>query len=397
MSTFAEQLSAFRKEKGLTQEQLAQQANVSRTTISRWESGKGLPDIETVKQLSQVLNCNFFAQDEPAKEEPATEEEPAAEETEEQQPPQGRRPGKVWLLAIGMLCLAALCVVLLLRGADQPSDEPEKVQPSAAQTAYAPSARADIVITPSKTVAYLEPFHPESGQNAYGWDVNFTFENRSDVPFTPEKIVGYFYKGDELYSTLTVPYEDFRPRMANDKLLNSNDPLDWSFGTDQLYFTHLTVAIYGVDDHENEIEASVTVQYSQKYADHEKNTVLLKIFPVNSAVTPVVDEAFGSADPRFIYAFSIQNISNQYTYTITEAKLQLEYADGAAPFTMEFDGENIKQMLGNNVFSPGDGNRWMGSEPVYSGFSGVTLTMRGVDQQGAVFTTSGYVNFIYAE
>ncbi|MBQ3156063.1 MAG: helix-turn-helix transcriptional regulator [Clostridia bacterium] len=39
MQTFAEQLNAVRKEHHITQEQLAQELNVSRTTISRWESG----------------------------------------------------------------------------------------------------------------------------------------------------------------------------------------------------------------------------------------------------------------------------------------------------------------------------------------------------------------------
>ena len=39
MQTFAEQLNAVRKERHITQEQLAQEMSVSRTTISRWESG----------------------------------------------------------------------------------------------------------------------------------------------------------------------------------------------------------------------------------------------------------------------------------------------------------------------------------------------------------------------
>lgn len=50
--TFAEELAALRKERHITQEQLANEMNVSRTTISRWEMGKALPDIETVKRLS---------------------------------------------------------------------------------------------------------------------------------------------------------------------------------------------------------------------------------------------------------------------------------------------------------------------------------------------------------
>ena len=39
MQSFAEQLNAVRKQRNITQEQLAERMNVSRTTISRWESG----------------------------------------------------------------------------------------------------------------------------------------------------------------------------------------------------------------------------------------------------------------------------------------------------------------------------------------------------------------------
>ena len=49
MQHFAEQLGAVRKERHITQEQLAQEMNVSRTTISRWEKGIMMPDIDTIK------------------------------------------------------------------------------------------------------------------------------------------------------------------------------------------------------------------------------------------------------------------------------------------------------------------------------------------------------------
>lgn len=60
MTTFAEELHALRKERHITQEQLAKEMNVSRTAISNWENGKALPDIDTIKRLSQVMHYNFF-------------------------------------------------------------------------------------------------------------------------------------------------------------------------------------------------------------------------------------------------------------------------------------------------------------------------------------------------
>jgi len=52
---FNEKLQQLRKEKGLTQEQLAEMLFISRTAISKWESGKGYPNIESLKSISKLF------------------------------------------------------------------------------------------------------------------------------------------------------------------------------------------------------------------------------------------------------------------------------------------------------------------------------------------------------
>lgn len=49
---FNEKLQALRKGRGLTQEELAQALYVSRTAISKWESGRGYPSIDSLKAIS---------------------------------------------------------------------------------------------------------------------------------------------------------------------------------------------------------------------------------------------------------------------------------------------------------------------------------------------------------
>lgn len=49
---FHEKLQELRKNRSLTQEELAEALFVSRTTISKWESGRGYPNIESLKDLS---------------------------------------------------------------------------------------------------------------------------------------------------------------------------------------------------------------------------------------------------------------------------------------------------------------------------------------------------------
>ncbi len=53
---FKEKLQELRKQKGLTQEELAQKLYVSRTAVSKWESGKGYPSIDSLKNLAQFFS-----------------------------------------------------------------------------------------------------------------------------------------------------------------------------------------------------------------------------------------------------------------------------------------------------------------------------------------------------
>jgi transcriptional regulator with XRE-family HTH domain len=57
--TLGEKLKSARKSASLTQEQLAEKLMVSRQAITKWESDKGMPDIENLKQLSKLLNVSI--------------------------------------------------------------------------------------------------------------------------------------------------------------------------------------------------------------------------------------------------------------------------------------------------------------------------------------------------
>ena len=48
-----EKLQELRKQKGLTQEELAESLYVSRTAVSKWESGRGYPNIDSLKAIAK--------------------------------------------------------------------------------------------------------------------------------------------------------------------------------------------------------------------------------------------------------------------------------------------------------------------------------------------------------
>lgn len=56
---FNEKLQLFRKQKGLTQEELAVQLYVSRTAISKWESGRGYPSIDSLRAIAKFYGVTL--------------------------------------------------------------------------------------------------------------------------------------------------------------------------------------------------------------------------------------------------------------------------------------------------------------------------------------------------
>ena len=56
---FNEKLQELRKQKGLTQEELAASLYVSRTAISKWESGRGYPNIESLKAIAKFFSVTL--------------------------------------------------------------------------------------------------------------------------------------------------------------------------------------------------------------------------------------------------------------------------------------------------------------------------------------------------
>ena len=56
---FHEKLQQLRKSRGLTQEELAQELYVSRTAVSKWESGRGYPSIDSLKEISGYFSISI--------------------------------------------------------------------------------------------------------------------------------------------------------------------------------------------------------------------------------------------------------------------------------------------------------------------------------------------------
>ncbi len=56
---FNEKLQELRKGRSMTQEELAEALFVSRTAISKWESGRGYPSIDSLKEISRFFSITI--------------------------------------------------------------------------------------------------------------------------------------------------------------------------------------------------------------------------------------------------------------------------------------------------------------------------------------------------
>lgn len=58
MKTIGEMISSLRKEKGMTQNELAEKMNVTDKAVSKWERDLSCPDINTISKLANILDVS---------------------------------------------------------------------------------------------------------------------------------------------------------------------------------------------------------------------------------------------------------------------------------------------------------------------------------------------------
>ena len=112
---FSENLKAMRKAKGYTQEELAIKLNVTRQTISKWEKGLSVPDVDFLFKIADVLETNMGTllggaiMDEVNKDTVAEQ----LAKISEQLAIKNRRSKRIWKI-VGIVLLTILALNLLL-------------------------------------------------------------------------------------------------------------------------------------------------------------------------------------------------------------------------------------------------------------------------------------------
>ena len=250
---FGAQLSTARKAKGYTQEQLAEKLTVSRTNISRWESGKMMPDLDTVKRLSQILDYNFFAEQEnsaeiPTQETPVSEiPSPAQDDTLCAASPKQSGDRKPLFIAAGAFVLIAAILVCLLPNGKSSGGK----------------AQANVVITPMENPTYAINAGEELFKGGVGWFYEFQYEETAGVPFTISEYIvttiadsggeyNDYYTQDDVTRWLGSP----TLRAGESQTLRGGFPLGPAQG--------VRITLNGTDANGNELSFSGYVELSKE-------------------------------------------------------------------------------------------------------------------------------------
>ena len=109
-----ENIRSFRKERGLTQEELAIRVNVVRQTVSKWEKGLSVPDADMLQKIAEVLEVSV-SQLLGREEEPEKDRNEVAEQLariNEQLAIKNRRAKRIWTIVGVILGLWVLIHII---------------------------------------------------------------------------------------------------------------------------------------------------------------------------------------------------------------------------------------------------------------------------------------------
>lgn len=213
MQTFAQQLNAVRRARGMTQEQLAQEMNVSRQTISHWENGRAQPDVDMLKKLYRVLDYNFLVEEEVTistvaenKAETANEAPASAEASAPVQPARLRQYR--WVAAVIAAALVLWAGIAVQTGRVAETSPGVPTEPPVTQTGLAEpyslawyqqeqepvAGQAFVRIEPMENPVPVRAYEEMNG--GWGWFYTFRVGFYGDVPFTIDQIVVNVFNPD---------------------------------------------------------------------------------------------------------------------------------------------------------------------------------------------------------
>ena len=244
MASIGEQIIAARKAKGMTQDELSQALNISRSAVSQWERGRRMPDAGTLLKLSAILDYRFTGEAEMPPEGDAQQAEPtlgaaaSLGEAEGEAPradgvkplPDQAEPAKKrpWI----MLCATAvvvLCAVLLIVPAlkkHRAADVPPTGADVDAATVTKAFFQQDNVNTEGLPFLYIDStLKTQKNDSMELWLYTLSYHEKNGHAFHIDRLEAYTFVGDKVHPVVLARDAIEAQGIAVDIPANG----DWSF------------------------------------------------------------------------------------------------------------------------------------------------------------------------
>lgn len=239
MQTFGEQLAAARKAKGITQDELAQSANVARNTVSSWERDRTQPDLDMIRRLSDILGVDFSQAAQGQSAAPATEN--AASEGQPLPQAAGKKRIKTWWIIAGaaaLICAVVLCVLLIPRK-PVPENGGDKFDP-AYYTQEVPNEAGKAYLSFDKKV-----WEEKNGTDEFQYYV-FNIKEDNGVGFSITRIETQMEGKGGAIRAINLAADDLRSFMLEPDLVPYGTmPLQGGFPKGEIL--RVGIAVYGND------------------------------------------------------------------------------------------------------------------------------------------------------
>lgn len=310
MTTFSERMTAARKDKKLTQDQVAQALGVSRQLVSHWENGRVEPTQEQREAICKLLDIPMDA-------------------------PKPTPLHKRILAAAALIAFVAILVMAVYpiyksrrAGTTAEAAVQETQGPQGERYSWEWFQQPDA--QPQEGQAYVELTTAEkplmlieSGDDAkpYLWNILIFAQETNGVPFTMEKITEVFFNNEKLpmyTGEMTgdeIAWYWYTTRLEQGGFVNysTNRLADGGIG--------YGVAVEGKDDNGNEltfklyiplsgeIRPKLTPEDFTKEAEPQENQAYIRIEPTQDPVG-LTQDAFFQGGQGWYYSFSMQNESD---------------------------------------------------------------------------------------
>ena len=386
MTTFAKRITAARKEKKLTQEQVAQAVGVSRQTVSHWENGRVEPTQEQREALCRLLEI------------PADAPQPT---------PLRRR-------ILAAVALAAFVTILVMAVYPIYKSRHAGANPEAAQETPVPQSekyswdwfqqpdaqpvegQANIELTTAERPLMLT--ESENEEKPYVWSILLFAQETNGVSFTMEKVTEVYFNNEKLpmqtaeMTANEIEWYWYSTRLEAGGVTSyaTDRPADGGIG--------YGVAVEGKDDNGNELTFKLYIPFSSEIkpeltpedftgeAEPQENQAFIRLTPEQNPAA-ITQDAFFQGGKGWFFNVSMQNESD------------VAFVPESVTVAYFYQGKQQRQVA-QPTSAFGFSEMRKGGEPMiyedaasYQALDSVGVMLKGTDANGNALSFTTLVHF----